>query len=82
MTIKPKKSGFGLETCSFSGKKTKNSYIVFKSLEGSYHAFMEVEAKDAIIDCLGVGERKRTTRQLGDLLWKRTKPRRPLEAPS
>ena len=71
MIIKPKKSGFGLEMSSFSGKKTKNSYIMFKSLNGSYHAFMEVEAKDAIIDCLGEGERKKTTRQLGDLLWKR-----------
>ena len=59
MTIKPKKTGFGLEMSSFIGKKTKNSYIMFKSLGGSYHAFMEVEAKDAIIDCLGGGERKR-----------------------
>ena len=32
MTIKPKKTGFGLEMSSFIGKKTKNSYIMFKSL--------------------------------------------------
>jgi hypothetical protein len=44
--LKKKKSGFGLEARTFiSG--SGEAYLVFRSLDGSYHTFVEVEAKQA-----------------------------------
>jgi hypothetical protein len=44
--LKAKKKGLGLEAKTFIGKQG-SSYLVFRSLDGSYHAFVEVEAKQA-----------------------------------
>ena len=46
----PKRRGKELGVRTFSGK-SGNTYIVFRSLDGSYHAFVEVEAKKAARDC-------------------------------
>ncbi len=45
-----KRAGFGLEAKTFSGE-SGTTYIVFRSAEGSFHVFAEVEAKEAARDC-------------------------------
>lgn len=54
-----KRQGLGLEIQSFKGS-SGSSYIVFKSTTGSYHVFVEAEAKAAARDC---GITKGTTRE-------------------
>ena len=63
-----KRAGFGLEVRSLSGKSGK-SYIVFKTKNGSFHVFQEVEAKAAARDC-GVQIAGRNTRQAWQEIWK------------
>ena len=46
----PKKDGYGLETKTFKGESGA-SYVVHKTQKGSYHVFMEVNAKGAARDC-------------------------------
>jgi hypothetical protein len=53
-----KRKGLGLETRTFKGKRG-DTYIVFRSTKGSYHAFVEVEAKKAAQDCGGKGANTR-----------------------
>ena len=48
--LKDKRGGTGLEFKAFDGADGR-SYLVFKSLEGSFHAFAEVEAKQAAREC-------------------------------
>jgi hypothetical protein len=48
--LTPKRAGFGLEAKTFTGKSGR-TYIVFRSANGSFHAFAEVEAKEAARDC-------------------------------
>jgi len=66
MEVKPKKKGLGLEMKTFQGKGGE-SYLVFRTKDGSYHVFLEVEAKQAAREC---GARKKgNTRQMWGELW-------------
>jgi hypothetical protein len=68
LEMKPKKKGVGLEIKSFVNRKGK-SYLVFKTPNGSYNVFAEVEAKQAARDC---GARKESnSRGMWDVLWKK-----------
>ncbi|HEX5703907.1 MAG TPA: hypothetical protein VFX97_11950 [Pyrinomonadaceae bacterium] len=66
--LKRKKKGLGLEAKTFQGKDG-NSYLVFRSLDGSYHAFVEVEAKQAAREC-GAPEGP-NTRKMWERLWEK-----------
>lgn len=66
MSVKPKKRGFGLEMRVFEGNSGQ-TYIVFRTREGAYHAFQEVDAKDAATDCGTRG--KGNTRQMWKAVW-------------
>jgi hypothetical protein len=61
---KAKRQGLGLEIKSFQGNKA--NYVVFKTTKGSYHVFVETEAKAAARDC---GGRRGNTRQRWQSLW-------------
>lgn len=50
MKVKAKKRGFGLEMKTFVGK-SRRSYLVFRTKQGAFHVFQEVEAKQAAGDC-------------------------------
>jgi hypothetical protein len=60
-----KRQGLGLQIKSFKGK-SGSTYIVFKSTKGSYHVFVETEAKAAARDC---GIRSGNTRERWAALW-------------
>ena len=60
MKISKKRKGYGLQIVTMEGSKGK--YLFFKTPNGSYHAFLEVAAKDAIRDCGATG--RGNTRQL------------------
>jgi hypothetical protein len=64
--IKAKKAGFGLDMKQFTGKK--GNYIVFRLPSGAFHAFLEVEAKDAARDC-GSTKTTENTREFWKELW-------------
>lgn len=64
--MKKKRGGFGLEMKTFSGKDG-NEYLVFRTGSGSYHVFMEVEAKEASRQC-GAAE-GHNTRSMWRSLW-------------
>jgi len=66
MASKEKKRGFGLELKSFQGRGGRN-YLAFRTRGGSYHAFVEVEAKQAAREC-GVKVEK-TTRAMWRAIW-------------
>jgi hypothetical protein len=66
MPLKRKRTGFGLEIRTFQGSDEK-TYIVFRTRTGSYHAFVEVEAKEAAREC--GAKREGTTRQMWDAIW-------------
>lgn len=66
MKLKPKKKGYGLEIKTFIGE-SEQSYLVMRTPDGSFHVFVEVEAKEAARDC---GSRKEAnTRQMWETLW-------------
>ena len=67
--IKPKKKGAGLEIKVFEGQDG-NTYLVFKTQEGSYHVFVEVGAREAARMCGATKEG--TTRQMWDELWNKS----------
>jgi len=67
--LKEKRQGSGLGMKIFTGKDG-NSYLVFRTLEGSYHAFIEVEAKQAARECGATQERN--TRQMWEEIWNET----------
>ena len=48
----------------------KARYLVLRLPDGSYHTFVEVEAKEAAIKCGAIGGRGANTRRLWDQLWK------------
>jgi hypothetical protein len=48
--LKGKKRGFSLEAKTFEGNKG-GMYLVFRTLDGSYHTFAEVEAKQVAREC-------------------------------
>ena len=66
MTTKQKRRGFGVEIKSFQGRDGR-SYLVFRTPQGSYHAFVEVEAKQAAREC-GVKVEK-NTRDMWRAIW-------------
>jgi hypothetical protein len=68
-TIIPKRSGFGLEAKTFKGKSGQ-TYLVFRTLGGGFHVFVEVEAKEAGTDC---GGGRQGTRLEWQKLWKKAK---------
>ena len=65
--IKPKKQGASLEIKTLSGSDG-NQYVVFRTLDGSYHTFVEVEAKQAAREC--GAEEGANTRQMWESIWK------------
>lgn len=67
MAIKQKRLGFALDIRSFRGRDG-NTYIVFRTPTGSYHAFMEVQAKEAARQCGASIEGN--TRQMWSSIWK------------
>ena len=64
--ITPKRGGLGLEAKTFKGKSGR-IYLVFKTLEGGFHTFVETQAKDA--GCRIVGHNVRETRRDWRSLW-------------
>jgi len=68
--MKPKKQGLGLEMHTFQGRD-KNRYLVYRTTGGSYHVFVEIEAKDAARQCGATKEG--TPRQMWGEIWKRLK---------
>jgi hypothetical protein len=68
-TVKAKKSGFALEMKTFTGQKTKSTYVVFRTAKGGFHTFVEVEAKSAAVDCDPKLSRDPNTRALWKGLW-------------
>lgn len=48
--FKAKKTGAGLLPRTFEGKSGK-TYLVFRTREGGYHVFAEIEARRAAVDC-------------------------------
>jgi hypothetical protein len=66
-TLKPKRTNFGLEMKTFKSTKSGQTYLVFKRLDGGYHAFVETEAKAAADDC---GAKESGTRLGWNSLWK------------
>lgn len=63
--ITPKKKGLNLEAKTFIGKSGR-SYLVFKTLGGGFHVFVETQAKDAAEDC---GAERIETRRDWRSLW-------------
>jgi len=66
MAVKRKKRGLGIEMRTFEGQ-SGSRYLVFRTREGAFHVFLEIEAKEAAVDC---GSRGRgNTRQMWEHLW-------------
>ena len=66
--ITPKRRGFGLQAKTFIGKKSGRTYLVFKTLDGGFHVFVETQAKDAAEDC---GSERVETRRDWRSLWEK-----------
>ena len=66
MALKSKRRDKALETRTFEGKDGR-SYIVFRTPEGSFHTFAEVEAKEAAREC--GGQVKGNTRRMWQSIW-------------
>jgi hypothetical protein len=64
--LKEKREGRSLETKTFLGKDG-NNYLVFRTLDGSFHTFVEVEAKQAARECGATEEAN--TRQMWESIW-------------
>jgi len=65
---KEKRSGYQIDFRSFEDKYGKQ-YLVFRTGKGSFHAFKEVEAKQAARDC--GAEELANTREMWKSLWKK-----------
>ncbi len=68
MVLKSKRKGFGLEFKTIDGKD-KQKYLVFKGKDGSFHTFVETEAKEAARQC--GNPRGATTREMWKSIWKK-----------
>ncbi len=66
--LKDKREGTELQFKTFVASDGKR-YLVFRSLEGSFHVFAEVEAKQAAREC-GATEQA-NTRQMWESLWEK-----------
>jgi hypothetical protein len=64
--LKNKREGTELGFKTFIGQDGTR-YLVFRSLEGSFHVFAEVEAKQAAREC--GAEELANTRQMWESLW-------------
>ena len=64
--LKDKREGTELSFKTFVGSDGTR-YLVFRSLDGSFHVFAEVEAKQAAREC-GAAELA-NTRQMWESLW-------------
>ena len=67
MSVKAKRRGLDIDMRTFSGK-SGNTYLVFRTKEGSFHIFQEVEAKEAARDCGASVEAN--TRDMWNEVWK------------
>ena len=71
MTISKKRRGVNLQIKTIQGKL--GTYIFMKTRGGSYHTFLEVEAKKAARDCGASkkpsGDDSRNTRQMCKEVW-------------
>jgi hypothetical protein len=54
-----KRRGLGIGIATVSNLTRDETYLVPKALDGNYHAFVEVEAKEAARDCGGKGTNTR-----------------------
>jgi len=66
--LKDKREGAELAFKTFIGSDSTR-YLVFRSLEGSFHVFAEVEAKQAARECGAV--ELANTRQMWESLWEK-----------
>jgi hypothetical protein len=64
--MKIKKKGFGLEMKTFRGDDGI-SYLVFRTREGAFNVFVEVEAKEAARRCGAT--REGNSRQMWGAVW-------------
>ena len=64
--LKEKREGRSLEIKTFAGQDG-NHYLVLRTLDGSFHTFVEVEAKQAAREC-GAAEGA-NTRQMWESIW-------------
>lgn len=64
-----KKDGFSLAMKTFQSNDGKNTFLVLKESGGAYHAFVEVEAKEAALNCGSKLNRDEITRKHWDSLW-------------
>jgi hypothetical protein len=71
MRDKKKRIDKALQMKSFEGKDGK-TYLVFHAPDGSYHTFVEVEAKQAARNCgAKEGTPRPNTRKMWDSLWQK-----------
>lgn len=66
--LKPKRARAGLEMRTFQGTDGKSTYLVYRTPDGAYHAFREVEAKEAARAC-GTPVTDGNTRRMWRALW-------------
>jgi hypothetical protein len=66
LAMKKKKKGYGLEIKTFRGNDGA-SYLVFRTREGAFNVFVEVEAKEAARQCGAT--REATPRQMWGDIW-------------
>ena len=68
MSLKHKRWGYGLKFQTIKGVNG-DTYLFIKTPKGSYHAFVEVETKEALREC-GINEDNKhyTTRQMAKKL--------------
>jgi hypothetical protein len=64
--LKEKKDGTEIGLKVFPGRDG-NRYLVFRTLDGSFHTFVEVEAKQAAREC--GAEELTNTRLMWESLW-------------
>lgn len=64
--LKEKREGRSLEIKTFEGKDN-NHYLVMRTLDDSFHTFVEVEAKQAAREC--GAEEQGNTRHMWESLW-------------
>lgn len=68
MAVKAKKKGFEMDLRTLVGADGA-TYLVFRTAGGSFHAFREVEAKQAARECGATGTGN--TRQMWESIWNR-----------
>ena len=66
MASKPKRKDMALEIRTYSGKDGQ-SYLVFRTIDGGFHTFVEVEAKEAARQC--GAQQTGNTRRMWRTIW-------------